>query len=204
MKNNDLLTQYIKACNLELTDEEKKLREQEVMQCRHDFVMLKPARYMGACSLPNCEIEEPVVECVHCGLTNKFTYFMEVMRLIGNVKYNEYDNNNYLYLNNHKVEALPFESLLFNKLMASSYVKLYGLSTEVHPHQYEQYAINSAHISVLYQVAKDLNLGSDREVLETMGLLHELETLQEMMQIETKDDTVALVNRYKSKILTNK
>ena len=204
MKNNDLLTQYIKACNLELMDDEKELREQEVMQCRHDFVMLKPARYMGACSLPNCEIEEPVVECIHCGLTNKYTYFMEVMRLIGNVKYNDYDNKNYLYLNSRKVDALPFESLLFNKLMTSSYVKLYGLSNEINPHQYEQYAINSAHISVLYQTAKELVNGSDREVFEAMALLHELETLQEMMQIETKDDTRELVNRYKSKILTNK
>lgn len=204
MKNNDLLTQYIKACNLELTDDEKELREQEVMQCRHDFVMLKPARYMGACSLPNCEIEEPVVECIHCGLTNKYTYFMEVMRLIGNVKYNDYDNKNYLYLNSRKVDALPFESLLFNKLMTSSYVKLYGLSNEINPHQYEQYAINSAHISVLYQTAKELVNGSDREVFEAMALLHELETLQEMMQIETKDDTRELVNRYKNKILTNK
>ena len=42
-------------------------------ECNHLFVKLKDGYWTGGCHSSDCEYTPSIVECVHCGLTNKFS-----------------------------------------------------------------------------------------------------------------------------------
>jgi hypothetical protein len=197
MKNN-LINQYLLVCSIQLSEKQKQERTKEVMNCHHEFVMLKPRVYNGAFNSSDCEIVDPVVECVHCGVSNKFSYLYEKLLFNGYIRH---DSDNKAYLVGSKfdltddvlVEHYPLESELFGKYVISPYVKLLGIKEP----QYENpdMVIDSCHIKVLYQLAKEDSL-TDEEIFNNMKELYNLENYYERLMTKSIDDTKALKERY--------
>ena len=76
-RNNDLFAQYVRACNSCTSEEEQQKRYKEVCTCNHVFALYQPTKYYGALHSSDCYAKDAIIECVHCGLTNKFISFEE-------------------------------------------------------------------------------------------------------------------------------
>lgn len=183
---NDLFGQYVHACILYRTKEEQEQRKKEVSECNHEFALLKETEYYGALHSSDCSTEPAVVQCVHCGFTNKFIQLENQLIASGVLqrlltedgwsfcwKYFPYGN------------AEPFESKLFMEMKP----EINLISTKE--------PIPSLHISLLYQVAVELcGEVSLEEIWNVMKNLHDLETVHEKLYTFSKDDLQDLIKRY--------
>jgi len=196
-RNNDLFAQYLRACRVESKDAKAKRRE-EVSKCHHEFVMLKPAEYHGACNSSDCETDDPVIECVHCGLTNKFqelfSFLVRKNIAIYNNFFDKYFLKGCLFTN-----AKPFENELFRELINIKDISLFGLDKKPLYEFSKENAINSSHIGLLYSIAKQFYpTATDKEILIVMRELHQLETSLENLKLETIEEATELIERYKT------
>lgn len=211
MQFNDMFAQYIRACKSYPSKKLQEARRKEVESCNHEFVLLQPANYVGACNSSDCVFEDPIVECVHCGLTNKFIDFYKDMKSIG---FTVHDGSRGIdYLNTRAdysipkipflIPAIPFDTVLYNEMKITNKFnarhKFFGYEEVLDSYQItnKSYAINSSHIGILYQIAKQISSGNDSEILSIMKSLHELETDEEKFTIFTIDDASDLKERYK-------
>lgn len=202
---NDLLAQYIRACECTSREKQQK-REEEVNACNHLFVLYQPSEYYGACNATDCFFEEPIIECVHCGLTNKLIHFEEQLRMSGMIicipkelKMLGFDD----YLKYFEIKVHPLENQLFKKAKKEGkleQIKILGIENP-NPFQLslEKYAIKSEHLGLLYKIATQLNPeGTEEEILKIMRSLFEQETFLERQKLETLEDAAALIFRYQN------
>lgn len=193
-RNNDLFAQYLRACRVESLEEKAKRRE-EVSKCQHEFVMLKPAEYHGACHSSDCETIDPVIECVHCGLTNKFIDVFFTMVRIGTAIHTI--TGNYI-LKGTFSNAKPFENELFRELVDLKDILLFGTDKRPLYEFNSENIIASNHIGLLYNIAKQLYPdASAEELVKVMRELHLLETSVEYLKLETLENASELIERYK-------
>lgn len=177
---NDLMTQCSRKL-IKLTPYEEEKRINEIKNCNHLFVKLRD--YDQSSYYPNVDLA--VVECVHCGVTNKFKdleYTLSKYR-----KSLEY----YVLTRFHYVDVeyneSTIESIMINEL-SNEYISNHLMSNHV---------LRSSHPSVLYDIAKFLNNdGSNEELFSIMIELNNLESQEEKNKINSIFDAKELIERY--------
>ena len=178
---NDNWHQYYQSCGLTLVEKEK--RRDEVLHCEHKFVLLKRGGWTGGFHSSDYEYQPNLVECVHCGLTNKF------------VKMEEINNNIY------GEKKYSFENELFLECFAGSY-GYKGRFNENDIRLISSVSIDSCHIRTLYKLAKRIYPeGLDKDLFDIMLVLDGLETEEEKIGLECIRGEEALLDRYKNKCL---
>jgi len=116
-RNNDLFAQYVRACNSCTSEEEQQKRYKEVCTCNHVFALYQPTKYYGALHSSDCYAKDAIIECVHCGLTNKFISFEEELTLMGNLR------RGILVAGAFSLKADPYENQLFKKISEEGQLK---------------------------------------------------------------------------------
>ena len=159
LKNNinDVWEQGRKAL-IPLTDKEKEQRRNEIFNCNHEFIVY----------------DTNIVECVHCGLTNKHTILEHALNISQKDRtFKTYETELYEEYNKNTKE-----------LNYISTIKL-----------------KSNHIKILYDLAYELasNKDDNIEIFDIMEELSNLENYTEKRYICSLDDTIWLLHRYKEK-----
>ena len=175
---NDMMAQCSQKL-IKVSDEERENRIKEINSCHHLFVKLRERP----------ELEEyhdsVVVECVYCGVTNKYNDLEKTL-----VKY-RHSLEYYLLNKFHNVNIEYNDSTIESQMMEEikkDNQKLNMLSNGI---------IRSFHPGLLFQLAKKIcPNGTNEEIFEIMQELNELETTKEKNQLCFIDDADELVERF--------
>ncbi len=189
---NDVFQQRMDS--LALSDEEKLKREEEMTNCHHLYVKLdeiveRLPEYMSM----------SIVQCVHCGLTNKFKNVDD-----GNLRRRRYFGYN------------PSERTVETKVFDKTYQNCYRKSTGVvfpYYHFYddeleflEREDLNTNHPKLLFDLAREINLSLDyrveedrKEIFRIMKELNAMETDEERIYLKSVYDASDLIERYRTK-----
>ena len=179
---NDLLSQRIKS--LHLKEEEKTRREKEMKNCDHLFVKLRDFRDDYDFMDPDPSKRPLLIQCVHCGLTNKFR---------------EFDSRS----------NFTIETKVFNDLFGYCYHKYMGpyygfyLRDDKIPYL-SQEPIETYHPGLLFDIAREIDLSLDytnpydrEKLFNIMKELAELETLEEQECLSNIYEATDLIERYR-------
>ena len=180
---NDIMAQCSRKLIVK-TKEEEQLRIDEIKNCNHLFVKLRDynTSFYG-------NLDLSVIECVHCGVTNKYKDLERVLQ--------KYRHSLDLYVltklhyTNVDYNETTIETVMMDKIKDEN-KELNMMSNEV---------IRSFHPGVLYQSAMIIKPdGSNFELFQIMKKLNELETFEEKNKLNSVDDASDLINRYKEEI----
>ena len=69
---NDLIAQYLRKITLQKKSVYIQNQYDKLLNCEHLFLKLQEEKYIGSFHSSDCYYEPAIVECVYCGLTNKF------------------------------------------------------------------------------------------------------------------------------------
>ena len=160
--------------SLWMSDKEKLLRIHQMMNCKHLFVRLRDLQEEYDIS---CEEHPPVIQCVHCGLTNKFR-------------------------EDDKEPDTTIETRVFNLLYGKYYHKGWGFGrgTERFNDLWIPYLsrerLNTEHPKVLYDLAHEIDLSLDDTNPLDQRKLYSI--MRELMELETKDEHEHLMHAYQA------
>ena len=147
-------------------------RERDISCCEHKFIRLKSGGWSscGGFHSSDYEYEDDVVECICCGLTNKYkTLEMELQ-------------------NKNSFGWKTIETELFDL-----YIKEHKISF------ISDIVIDSTHLPLLYRVAKKMFYdGDDLTLVSVMFKLNSLETWDERRRLNSVDDAYCLMERFKN------
>ena len=173
---NDLMAQCLKRL-IKTTENEEQNRINEINNCNHLFVKLRDSE------------NNNIVECVHCGVTNKYHELETTMTKCQ--KSLEYYVRTNLHLKDVSFNEMTIESMMMNKILENN-PNISMLSDRV---------IRTDHPGLLYEIAKSINPDADTEELfEIMYALHELETVEEKKKLNSIEVSQELIKRYKESI----
>ena len=178
MFDNDMMAQCSRRL-IKVSKEEEQARINEIRECKHLFVKLKDIRE------GDNEQNTIVVECVHCGVTNKYRDLEKTL-----LKYQK-SLDYYIITAFHRTDfeynSATIETLMMNEIEQSG-EKIELMSNDV---------IRTLHPGLLYQLAKQIKPDStNEELFIIMKELNELESNREKNQLSNIDDTDELVQRY--------
>lgn len=180
---NDMMAQCSKRL-IKISKEEEEKRINEINNCDHLFVKL---RDYDTSYYDNLDLS--VVECVHCGVTNKYRDLERVMQ-----KYRrslDYYVLTKWHYTNVEYNETTIETMMMNKIKDENQ-ELNMMSNEV---------LRSFHPEVLYQIAKSINPEADNtELFEVMKKLNELETFEERNKLSNLEDATSLIERYQKEV----
>ena len=178
LPNNDNFAQCFRSLSNGYTDK----RKEEIINCNHLFFKLKEKQYVGSFHSSDCEDEPSILECVHCGLTNKFEPIERVLK---------------------KYKRLPYKSLetiMFHQLYQGAWQRggkrfddsIFNLISDV--------VITTNQAGLLYKLALKINPeGSNEELFNIMNTLNELETDLEKWKLSKVEQCDGLIDRYKKR-----
>lgn len=170
-------------------------RENEIKKCNHLFLILKNKEYVGGFHSSDCGYEPSILECVHCGLTNKFEYLEETT-----------DVDLYLYhIRDHNQMFHTIETNLLHKLYPDAW-KRGGKSFDNSVFNLiSDGVIATHHAGLLYKLALIINpQGTNEELFNIMSELSELETDLEKFKLNTIEQCADLLDRYKKRKVLSK
>ena len=180
---NDMMAQVARKL-IKKSPLEEEERINEIRSCNHLFVKLRDfdtSTYDG--------IDLSVVECVHCGVTNKYKELERVMR-----KYRrslEIYVRSRLHTTNAEYNDQTIESMLMDEIKEHN-GKLNLMSDEV---------IRTFHPGLLYRLANIINpTADDKELFGIMKELNNLETTEERNKLNNENDAIELIDRYSEKV----
>lgn len=185
MRPNDLFAQFLKHMYFvnEASQQDIDARRHELETCNHLFLELVPSRYEGACHSSDCYTVPSIVECVHCGLTNKFMAFDNSVTFDGSGRTRKFFADfppAYFWK-----EKLTIESQVCRKENLDAFEKL------------SKEALMTFHPQVLYQLAKQIMPdASNQELFDIMKQLTILETSSEQIYLATVEQAEDLKARY--------
>ena len=161
---NDAFAQYIRSLNT--TPENAIIKREKMLNCNHLFVKLKIEK-------PNCEPHSEV-ECVHCGLTNKYRLLEDFFRI--------------KQMASDQYKERTLESKVFDEIKDKSSLNLIS-----------DKAIETNHPSLLYKLALTINPNANQNELFTiMQALNNLETDEEKLHLRKEEQAISLLKRYKN------
>ena len=182
---NDEYAQYISSLNL--PEENALIKKTNMLNCQHLFVKIKEKDNSLDSSLIDQNYNSIEVECVHCGLTNKFRQLEDFFR-IKQMALDPYRDKT--------LESKIFESL-FKKVNLEDESLITLISNDV---------LETYHPGLLYRLALTLNPNANLdELFAIMNALNSLETSQERLRLKKDEQATDLLKRYKRvkpKILT--
>ena len=157
-------------------------RRTEIRKCNHQFVLLQKGGWdnCGGFDSTDYEYEHHIVECIHCGLTNKYKKIEDIIHApSGGIAFTSSQIGT-------SVETQEFDSY-FSK----DYSDKYDLNI-ISP-----IIINSKHIGLLCSIAKRINpLVDEEQLVEMMYILNMLETNKEKVTLNTIEEAKELIDRY--------
>ena len=112
---NDLYQQCLRK--LRRQEEIRLQRKEEIMNCNHLFLMLKNGEHIYAQNSTDCCYNPNIVECVHCGLTNKY---MDLEEMFSHRNYNFTYSLPFLGVGS-KYQHETLESEMFREIFKNAY-----------------------------------------------------------------------------------
>ena len=180
---NDMMAQCTKKL-IKVSKEEEIKRINEIENCNHLFVKVRDynTSYYG-------DLDLSAVECVHCGVTNKYRDLEKVMQ-----KYRkslDYYVLTHWHYTDVEYNDVTIETIMMDKIKDENQ-ELNMMSNEV---------LRSFHPGVLYEIAKIINEDAENyELFEIMKKLNELETFEEKNKLNSVEEATSLIERYKEEI----
>ena len=154
-------------------------RKKQIRGCNHEFVLLKESGWnnCGGFDSSDYVYDYNVIECVHCGVTNKYEELEQILRE---------DQVSIFPKIKLSVETEEF-NLIFNKPYSDKFdVNL--ISSQV---------IDSKHAKIFYDVVKKIYpYASNEKIVDIMHMLSLLETNSEKMHLNSVEDAKDLIIRY--------
>lgn len=190
---NDEFGQCMRKLRIVPTEFIKK-RQEEIRNCNHLFVKLRQGEEVFECHSTDYYKGANEVECVHCGLTNRFNRIEEVL----DIEYIEFSKSfrgmiSSLIGYNKKT----LESLMFDEVFKDSYFRGGKSFNNSDVNLISEECLLTCHPGLLYRLALQINpLGSKEELFEIMKQLHLLETTQEKIRLQTVEQSTQLLDRY--------
>lgn len=198
---NDEFGQCMRKLRI-VSTEIKQKRQEEIKKCNHLFVKLRKGEVIVGCHSTDYYTGANEVECVHCGLTNRFNKIEEVL------------DNEYLELSKRFNGMIPSltrynkktpESEMFDEIFKDSYFRGGKIFNNLDVNLINEECLPTCHPGLLYQLALRISpLGNNEELFKIMKQLHLLETTQEKIRLQTEEQATSLLDRYytsKSKCL---
>ena len=183
LPNNDRFFQYCRS--LRNSTEERK---NEMCKCNHLFVKLREKRYCGALHSSDCLDIPSLLECVHCGLTNKYEDF-ERLDVEIEMEKGIYDSERHKY---------TMETIMFHKLYKDAFGRCGKSFDESKFKLISDEVIRTDHPRLLYDLAKSINpKGNNKELFNIMKELNEIETDLEKFKLNKVEECSDLLERYK-------
>ena len=177
---NDMMAQVSrKLIKTSPFEEEKRINE--IRCCNHLFVKL---REFDTPVYDNMDLT--IVECVHCGVTNKYKDLEHVM--------SKFRKSFDLYVQ----QRLHYTDVDYNDVTIETRMIDEIMNTNPNLNMMSDEIIRTIHPGVLYQIAKEINPDADNEELfEIMKDLHRLETNEERNKLNSVSEATDLIKRYK-------
>lgn len=180
----------LRICPTEITAK----RQEEIRNCNHLFVKLRQGEEIFGCHSTDYYKGANEVECVRCGLTNRFNKIEEVLES-DYVEFSKSFKGMIPSLTGYNRKTL--ESELFEEIFKESYFrggKSFDNSTV---NLISKECLLTYHPGLLYRLALQINpLGNNEEIFEIMKALHLLETTQKKIRLQTEEQATSLLDRY--------
>lgn len=190
---NDEFGQCMRKLRIVPTEFTQK-RQQEIRSCNHLFVKLRQGKEVFGCHSTDYYKDSNEVECVHCGLTNRFNRIEEVL----DSEYIEFSRSfrgMIPSLTGYNKKTL--ESQMFEEVFKDSYFRGGKSFNNSDVNLISEECLQTCHPGLLYSLALQINpLGNSEELFEIMKQLHSLETTQEKIRLQTKEQAISLLDRY--------
>lgn len=190
---NDEFSQCMQKLRITSNEIIKKRRD-EIRSCNHLFVKLREGKEIYGCHSTDYYKRVCEVECVHCGLTNKF------------IKIEELLDSEYLMFSKSFIGMIPsltsyskktLESQMFEEIFKNSYTRGGKSFNESDINFISEECLPSCHPRILYNLAIQISpLASNEKLFKIMEELHLLETTQEKIRLQTIEQALPLLNRY--------
>ena len=165
-------------------------RKEEMEKCNHLFVLLKKGEVVGGFHSSDYYYDQNIVECVHCGLTNKFIKIEERFLEPGS----NYTHNT-LFPSHYNERTL--ETGMFLEIFKDAYRRGGKAFDESVINLISKEPLYTTHSGFLYKMALTINPnGSYEELFQIMKELWQIETREEKLQLLTLDKAEELIKRY--------
>jgi len=165
-------------------------RKEEMEKCNHLFILLKEGEWINGFHSSDCCYEPNIVECVHCGLTNKFMEIEERFLEPGS----NYTHNT-LFPSHYNKKTLETE--IFIKTFKNAYIRGGKSFDESAINLISKEPLYTTHPGFLYEMALMIKPnGNDEELFQIMKELWQIETREEKLQLLTLDKAEILIKRY--------
>lgn len=190
---NDEFAQCMRKLRISSEEIIQKRRE-EMRNCNHLFVLLRKGEEIYGCHSTDYYKGANEVECVHCGLTNRFNKLEFVLD-------NEYMEHSKSFRgmlpSQTKYNSKTLESEMFEEIFKSSYYRGGKSFNNSNLNLISEECLLTLHPRLLYTLALQINpLGSKDEIFKIMKTLHFLETPQEKIRLQTENQAFTLLSRY--------
>ena len=190
---NDEFAQCMRKLRIS-SEEITEKRKEEMRECNHLFVLLRKGEEVYGCHSTDYYKGANEVECVYCGLTNRFNK----IELVLDSDYIEYSKSfRGMIASQTRYKRNTLESEMFEEIFRHLYYrggKSFNNSTL---NLISNECLLSYHPGMLYRLALQINpLGNDEELFEIMKILHFLETPQEKIRLQSDEHASLLLSRY--------
>lgn len=180
---NDEFAQYI-IKSRRTSEEYTMKRKEKIRNCNHLFVRLKEGETTPGFNSSDYYYDPSHVECVHCGLTNKYESFEEM--------FSRYPRKSYFFRKNKTIE-----SEMFGEFFKENYCRGGKSFDESAFNLISEEVLPTYHPGLLYKLAMEINPEASMEgIFETMKQLHSLETRQESLRLQEIEQAQELLARY--------
>lgn len=169
-------------------------RQEEMRNCNHLFVKLRQGEEVFGCHSTDYYKGANEVECVYCGLTNRFNRIEEVL----DSEYIEFSKSfRGMIPSLTRYNRKTLESQMFEEIFKESYLRGGKSFKNSDINLISKECLLTYHPGLLYRLALQINpLGNEEELFEIMKILHLLETNQEKIRLQTEKQATSLLERY--------
>lgn len=190
---NDEFGQCMRKLRIAPTEITQK-RQEEIRNCNHLFVKLRQGKEIFGYHSTDYYKEANEVECVHCGLTNRFNRIEEAL----DSEYIEFSKSfrgMIPSLTGYNKKTL--ESQMFEEVFKDSYSRGRKSFNNSDVNLISEECLQTCHPGLLYRIALQINpFGNSEELFEIMNQLHSLENTQEKIRLQTEEQAISLLDRY--------
>lgn len=190
---NDEFAQCMKKLRIYPDDITAK-REEQIKKCNHLFIKLRTGEEVCGFHSSDYYRGAHEVECVHCGLTNRF----EKLESMLTSQYIEYCQTfRGIIPSSTRYNRQTLESKLFKENFKHSYSRDGKEFNNRDINLISDECLLTYHSELLYHLALQINpLGDKEELFEIMKQLHQLETFSEKIRLQTEEQAISLLERY--------
>lgn len=169
-------------------------RQEEIKRCNHLFVKLRQGEEIFGYNSTDYYKEANTVECIHCGLTNRFNKIEEVLAS----DYIEFSNSfRGMIPSLTKYNKKTLESQMFEEIYKHSYYRGRKSFKNSDLNLISEECLQTYHPGLLYRLALKINpQGNNEEIFKIMKQLDTLETIQEKIRLQTEEQALSLIERF--------